>query len=106
MTEEDSRVESILDARKEPITIKDKALGAVIAIVFFALCAGTWLSPGLLSLDISQFSGRGGRTIAWLVNTIWSRPVGTIAGIIALIMVWGLLTKKVGDRPNSESRGE
>ena len=91
--------QKVNEIRSEPITEKDKLIGVILAAVFIALCIGVWLKPDLISLDTSEFSGRGGRAIARILDVIWSRPAGTVAGILGLLVGWGALTKKVGEVP-------
>lgn len=100
-TEGKSLEQKVDEIRSEPVTAKDKVIGVVIAVLFIALCVGVWAKPDLISLDTSEFSGRGGRTIARILNIIWSRPAGTIAGIVGLLVGWGALTKKVGELPST-----
>jgi hypothetical protein len=71
----------------------------IIAILLIALCVGVWLVPDLIPVDSLDVSGRGGRKIARFIHFIWSRPVGSIAGVIGLIVGWGAITKKVGEIP-------
>ncbi len=103
-TECKSLEQKVDEIRSKPITAKDKVIGTVVAVVFIALCVGTWFKPSLISLDTSEFSGRGGRAIARIVNIIWSRPAGTIAGIVGLLVGWGILTKKVGEIPGATTK--
>jgi len=103
-TEGKSLEQKLDEIRSEPVTAKDKVIGIVIAVVLIALCVATWLDPDLISLDTSDFSGRGGRAIARVVNIIWSRPTGTIAGIVGLLVGWGALTKKVGEVPGGTKK--
>jgi len=91
--------DSMAEIRKEPITAKDKIVGMIIAILLIALCVGVWLVPDLIPVDSLDVSGRGGRKIARFIHFIWSRPVGSIAGVIGLIVGWGAITKKVGEIP-------
>ncbi len=106
MKESDSKSleKAVGEIRSQPITVKDKVLGIAIAVVLIALCVGTWFKPDLVSIDTSQFSGRGGRSIARILNVVWSRPAGTIAGIVGLITGWGTMAKKVGETPGGAKK--
>ena len=82
----------------EPRSLKDRLIGLVLAIAFIGLCAGIWLAPDLIGMDSAEYTGRTARKVAFFVNLLWSRPVGTIAGILGLLMVWGSFSKeKVAD---------
>jgi hypothetical protein len=102
MNDEKTLEQKVDELRSEPITAKDKAVGFLIAVVLLALCVGVWIQPDLIGVDSSDFSGRGGRKIARILNIIWSRPTGTVAGIFGLIIGWGAITKKVGTIPGSD----
>lgn len=69
-------------------------VGMAIALVLIGLCVGTWAVPDLIGIDSSELSGRGGRKIVFFLNILWSRPVGTIAGIFGVLVAWGALSKK------------
>lgn len=85
--------------RSRPVTVRDKAIGLIIAALLLALCAGTWLKPDLVStLNASRSSDPGGQDLARLLDILWSRPAGGVAGALGLFIAWGALTRKVGQR--------
>jgi C4-dicarboxylate transporter len=104
MNDDKTLEQKVDELRSEPITAKDKAVGLLIAVVLLALCIGVWMKPDLIGVDSSDFTGRGGRKITRILNIIWSRPTGTVAGVFGLIIGWGALTKKVGSKPSSDSK--
>ncbi len=97
MADEKTTLEEKVDAlRKEPLTAKEKTGAIVVAVVLIALCIGVWLLPDLIGVDTSELSARRGRGIARMLNFIWSRPVGTVAGVVGLLVGWSALKTKVG----------
>lgn len=88
--------------RREAVGAKDKLTASIVAFVFIAFCIGVWVMPDLFSIERSEFTGRGGRRIARSLKFIWSRPVGSIAGLIGLLLAWGVCTRKIGEIPAGE----
>jgi hypothetical protein len=51
-------------------------------------------------------SGRRGRQIVTILEWVWSRPVGAVAVLLALLMIWGALTKKgAAQKPDGTRTG-
>lgn len=80
---------------KEPVTMADKLKAGVLALVLIGFCVAVWRVPDLLNVDPADFSARGGRKIARMLNWLWSRPMATLAGLLGLLVGWGALTAKV-----------
>ena len=102
--EQKSLEQIVEEIQKQPVTVKDQVVGFILSVLFIGLCVGTWLYPDLISIDTGNFSGHGGRKIARILNFIWSRPVGTVAGIIGLLVGRGVLTQKVGSIPADKKK--
>lgn len=99
--------ENLLEAAaKEPITARDRIIGGIIALVLIGFCVGVWLAPDLVGVDTSELSGRKGRSVGNIVNLLWSRPAGTIAGALGLLMAWGVLMKGSGGDAQEEAGAE
>jgi hypothetical protein len=102
MTEESPRkalLEELAEESNEPMTMKDRIIGLLIAIILGGLAVGMWLTPEFLSISTTSTSGRGARKIAWLLEIIWSRPLAVIIALLAIMAIWGALTKKSGEKP-------
>jgi hypothetical protein len=85
--------QQLLDETKKPLTMKDRIVGILIACILVGLCIAMWLKPDILGLHATDFTGRGGRTIATIIDLAWSRPVGAILGVVATLMIYGSFTK-------------
>ena len=87
--------ETLIEESAKPLTFKDRIGGIALALAFIAVGASMIVWPAFLSVDDENIpSGRGGRTIAVLLEVVWSRPVGGLLILLALLMVWGSITKK------------
>lgn len=87
--------EELIAEAEKPLTMKDRLVGIVIAIVMFALAAGMFVRPVLLSsADTTDVSGRRTRGLLNIIDLAWSRPVGGILILVGLLVVWGSLTKR------------
>ncbi len=92
--------DELLEANKEPLTLKDRIIGILIAAGLIAFGVCTWLWPELIAESGADPSGRGGRKILFVLNLLWSRPVGSIGILLGIAAVHGALTKKsTGDAP-------
>jgi len=74
--------------------MKDRVVGLVLAIIFAGAGVAMILRPVIFTFDGDGPSGRRGRQIVTVIEWVWSRPVGAIAILLALLMIWGALTKK------------
>lgn len=91
----------VADARK-PLTTKDRVVGGAMALALIALCVGIWVKPDLFAfVDASEMSGRGGRKVANILAIIWSRPVGTIAGLLGVLVLLGAVLRRGGAATDS-----
>jgi hypothetical protein len=79
-------------AAEKHLSGTQRVIGGLFALALLGLCAGTWLAPDLLSFAQEvDVSGRGGRRIVNLINLLWSRPAGTIAGLLGLFIAFGVI---------------
>ena len=68
---------------QEPLTAKDRVVGALVALVFLGLAASMirWPVLPVSSGDVSASRTRG---VVTVVELIWSRPVGVVLGLLGL----------------------
>jgi len=94
----ENNTQSLSDTLREesakPLTMKDRIVGIVLALLFAGAGVGMLLSPDLFTFGDERPTGRGGRMIAFLLEVLWSRPVGGVLVLLALLMIWGSITKK------------
>jgi len=81
-------------AAAEPLTPKDRIVGLLMAIVIAGLGVWMFLRPVLIDLGGNEPNSRKARGFMNMLDWIWSRPVGVIAILLALLMIYGSLTKK------------
>ncbi len=87
--------EELIAEAEKPLTMKDRLVGIVIAVIMFALAAGMFVRPVLLAgADSGDVSGMRTRGFMNIIEMAWSRPVGGILVLIGLLVVWGSLTKR------------
>lgn len=87
--------DELVAAAEEPLTLKDRVVGALISLVMLVLAAGMFVRPALLPSDASQgVSGRRTSGLLSLVDLVWSRPVGVMLILLGLLVLYGSLTKK------------
>ncbi len=64
-------------------------------VVLFALAAGMFIRPVLFPEDTAaEITRHKTRKMVALVDLAWSRPVAVVLVLLALLMLWGTLTKK------------
>lgn len=81
-------------AQQEPLTLKDRLIGLGLALVFAAVGTGMMLRPEWFEITGEGPSGRRGRMIVWLLKILWSRPIGAVLILLALLMIWGCLSRR------------
>lgn len=78
----------------EPSTLKDRIIAIVIALALTGFGAATWLWPDYVASQPSTPSGGRGSRYHFVLWLLWNRPVGSIAGLLGLSVLWGAFTKK------------
>ena len=87
---------SLVEEGNKPFTVADRVQGVVIALVFGGLGVWMWVQPSLSLMGDETASGRGGRKVAGLlrlVDVVWSRPLAVILILLAVMVLFGALTK-------------
>lgn len=72
----------------KPLTTRDRVIGVALGAVLIGYCIAVWIQPDLTSIDRSNFSGRGGRSVAGLINLLWWWPTATVAGLFGALVVF------------------
>lgn len=84
---------------------KDTLIVVVIALLLLAFGAATWLRPDALSSEGSGPTIVRGRILYTLLNLVWNRPAGTIAILLGVAAIDGLLTgKRPGNKPPAQDK--
>lgn len=94
-----SLLEELTAANQEPMTFRDRIVGIGMALVMLGLAAWMFIRPVLLPVDTSDLSGRRGSRLVMLLDMAWSRPVGVVVALLALLVLWGSLTKRSSQEP-------
>lgn len=81
---------------EQPRTLKDRAVALTLAVIFVGLGAAMVYRPVLLDAVQGKLSGRSSRRIAATFELIWSRPVGVVAVLLGLLLLWGVFSRGAG----------
>lgn len=81
---------------KEPVTLKDRLIGLGMALAMLVLGVGMFIMPVLLPAEeISDVSRHRTRGWLFIVEMLWSRPVGVVlillVFLLGMLVVWGVI---------------
>jgi hypothetical protein len=82
-----------------PMTFADRIPFFVFAAILIGLAAWMFFRPQILSIDPAELGGRRARGWAYIVEMIWSQPVGVLIALVGLFFAWGGISAKTKDDP-------
>lgn len=90
----------------EPVTVKDRLVGLGMVLAMFLIGGGMFIRPVLLPTDeISDVSRHRTRGVVYIVEMVWSRPVGialvVLGALLCFAIVKGAIAKKMFNPENS-----
>jgi hypothetical protein len=97
-----SMADDLFEDADMPVTLKDRIVGLVLALAFGTFGVCTWIWPRIAALSEAHPGGRGGRRAKLWLDLLWSRPVGSIAIVLAVVILWGVITKRSASSPSGQ----
>jgi len=87
---------------REPVSIDGVIIGLAVAALAGMMCYYTWARPDLLNavFNLDQI-GAEGSIGKFVLNMVYNRVTGTIAGVLSLLVLFGTLTTNNSTRQYS-----